>query len=444
MVKEKLPRASTNVGSRIRARRLDLGIRQADLAQDVGISPSYLNLIEHNRRRIGGRLLTQMAEKLGVDASQLAQGARSGLIETLLTAAARTSQKAETERVEEMAARYPGWAALLAEQYKHNEELTARLRDLNDRMSSDPELARSLHAVISAVTSIRSTSAILTSDETLDADWQRRFHGNIHQEAIRLAELSEGLVAAMDPPDEPERTSEGPMAEASSWLAERRYHIAELEAGAATPAEIEAISELTAAGASRLRVLLDHYAKNARDMPLERFGAAAKEADWDPTRMAGFDGIAADRLLHRLASLPTFAGHPETGLVECDASGTVTFLKPVEGVSLPTGRQSCPLWPLFAALGQPGRPVVQDVALPNAAGGRLRCYAVALPQLQTDFGMAPVLTSTMLVQPDAPDSDRPPFPVGVSCRICPRQGCQARREPEAVVLGRRPESGSML
>ena len=44
-------------GNRIRERRLVMGMKQADLAAAAGISPSYLNLIEHNRRRIGGKLL---------------------------------------------------------------------------------------------------------------------------------------------------------------------------------------------------------------------------------------------------------------------------------------------------------------------------------------------------------------------------------------------------
>ncbi len=48
-------------GSRIRERRLLQQMRQSDLAERVGISPSYLNLIEHNRRRIGGKLLVNIA-----------------------------------------------------------------------------------------------------------------------------------------------------------------------------------------------------------------------------------------------------------------------------------------------------------------------------------------------------------------------------------------------
>ena len=43
-------------GTRIRERRIMTGLKQADLARNLGISASYLNLIEHNRRRIGGKL----------------------------------------------------------------------------------------------------------------------------------------------------------------------------------------------------------------------------------------------------------------------------------------------------------------------------------------------------------------------------------------------------
>ncbi|MEL6481744.1 MAG: helix-turn-helix transcriptional regulator, partial [Pseudomonadota bacterium] len=49
------------VGARIRARRRDIGITQAELARRVGISPSYLNLIERNKRAIAGKLLGDIA-----------------------------------------------------------------------------------------------------------------------------------------------------------------------------------------------------------------------------------------------------------------------------------------------------------------------------------------------------------------------------------------------
>ena len=47
-----MPRTALT-GTRVRERRLLLGLKQADLARTAGISPAYLNLIEHNRRRVG-------------------------------------------------------------------------------------------------------------------------------------------------------------------------------------------------------------------------------------------------------------------------------------------------------------------------------------------------------------------------------------------------------
>ena len=45
------------VGQRIRKRRQQLALSQSRLAERVGISASYLNLIEHNKRSIAGKLL---------------------------------------------------------------------------------------------------------------------------------------------------------------------------------------------------------------------------------------------------------------------------------------------------------------------------------------------------------------------------------------------------
>lgn len=74
-------------GSRIRERRVIAGLKQADLAQQAGISASYLNLIEHNRRRIGGKLLLNIAHVLGVEPSALTEGAEAALIAALREAA---------------------------------------------------------------------------------------------------------------------------------------------------------------------------------------------------------------------------------------------------------------------------------------------------------------------------------------------------------------------
>ena len=52
------------LGARIRALRRQQGLSQVQLAERLGISPSYLNLIEHNRRPLTAPLLIQLAADL--------------------------------------------------------------------------------------------------------------------------------------------------------------------------------------------------------------------------------------------------------------------------------------------------------------------------------------------------------------------------------------------
>jgi transcriptional regulator with XRE-family HTH domain len=98
-------------GTRIRDRRLLIGMKQSALAQAAGISPSYLNLIEHNRRRIGGKLLIGLARALGVEPGVLSDGADATIHDTLRAAADGLGDRArgaETDRIDDLAARFPG------------------------------------------------------------------------------------------------------------------------------------------------------------------------------------------------------------------------------------------------------------------------------------------------------------------------------------------------
>ena len=57
MVKE-----APRFGSRIRALRRREGLSQARMAERLRISPSYLNLIEHNQRPMSALVLLRLAE----------------------------------------------------------------------------------------------------------------------------------------------------------------------------------------------------------------------------------------------------------------------------------------------------------------------------------------------------------------------------------------------
>jgi transcriptional regulator with XRE-family HTH domain len=420
-------------GSRIRERRLDAAIRQADLAKAAGISASYLNLIEHNRRRIGGRVLNDLARALGLDPTLLSEGAETALIQDLRGAAAtRLVAEAEVDRTEEFAGRFPGWAGLVTDQAAQIARLEAKVKSLTDRMAHDPQLATSLHEVISAVTSIRSTSSILVGGEVLDRDWQERFHRNIYNDSQRLADSSRALVGYLEAPADGGALALSPVEEVDAYFDRRGHHIADLE-GPEGPVEalIADAGLATLAAETLLQGRLALYRDDARVMPLADFEAAAIELRHDPALLAARFGVGPAAVLRRLSSLPERPAHPAFGFASCDGAGAVTRLKMIEGFNLPRAAAACPVWPLFQALSRPGQPIRAVVALPGEGGRRYLCHATAGPLGPVRFdGLAPV-EAVMLVQA-APTSETATLEAGGGCRICPRSACPARREPSLL------------
>jgi predicted transcriptional regulator/DNA-binding XRE family transcriptional regulator len=419
-------------GSRIRARRLDAKIAQRDLAQSVGISASYLNLIEHDRRRIGGKLLTQLAAALGLDPALLAEGADAGLVGRMRAAAsAADAETVEAAQTADLAARYPGWARLIAAQADQIAALQQRAQMLEDRITHDPALATALHGVISAVTSIQSTAAILTGDAKVDADWQARFHRNIFDDATRLAQTSAALIAYFDAPANAALVSLSPLEEMEQALSQTGFYRPAQERGGTATADDPQLS----AGAAGLLADCDaRYHADAVALPLATFLPAAKAASYDPLRVSAQMGRPLAQVMRRLAALPAQDDAPPLGLLICDAAGVVRLLKSVPGAGL-SRAGLCPLWPIFTALGQPGRAVAAQAVLPGTPDVRLTCHAIAdvIPHPDGPH-MPPLIEATMLLRPDDGPAAAAAVPVGAGCRLCPRTKCPARREPASVSL----------
>lgn len=428
MLKEFQVPAQRLAGSRIREKRLDRGLRQAAVAETVGISPSYLNLIEHNRRRIGGKLLADIARALNVDATALADGVDTAMLDQMRNAAAQLGTEVELSRAEEMAARYPGWGALIATQSRRIDMLQQQVQALNDRMTYDPRLAASLHEVISAVTAIRSSSSILVGPEKLDEDWQRRFHNNIHNDSLRLAASSEALITYLEAPSEVLDQIGSPFERVESYLATQGYHLSVLEDGGA-PDAVVANAGLDAAAASLLARYAAQYRDDAQRLPLAAFEAACSVHKYDPAALAQALSAPFVSVLRRLASLPEGAGHPRFGLAVCDAAGALTIVKPVPGFGLPRSGGACPLWPVYSALSRPDQPIRLEVVLPGPSAARLLCFAIATTHQGPRFDVPPAVQSTMIVRSDPPLAKTDALPLGVSCQICPRTNCASRREP---------------
>lgn len=430
----------TLTGSRIRERRSIAGLRQADLARQVGISASYLNLIEHNRRRIGGKLLLDIAQELGVEPSMLTQGAEAALIATLREAAADAGAvAAEMDRADEFAGRFPGWAEVLAGAHRRIASLERIVETLSDRLTHDPHLAASLHEVLSTAAAIRSTASILAETGELEQEWRDRFHKNLNEDSLRLAESSKALVTYLDETSDAGDRRGVPQEEVEAFVASQGHHFTALETESLDPGTlVQGAPELTS-GAARMigRQVLTRYAADARAMPLAGFQKALDQVGLEPLKLALKFSVDLSAVFRRLAAMPEGVLPTDVGLVVCDASGSIVYRKQIEGFALPRFGASCPLWPIFQALSRPLVPIRRRISQLGRSAMLFDCFAMAHPVSMPDFDEDPLYQSTMLILPvqGEDESDAPVLSVGSNCRVCPRNDCHARREPSILSDG---------
>lgn len=413
-------------GTRIRERRLALSRRQADVARAVGISPAYLNLIEHNRRPVGPELIAKLAQELDVPADELAEGREEVRIAALREAAAHPvagATAAELDQIGELLARFPGWSALLIAHSRRGAGLEKQLVDLSDRMTQDPYLLTTLHEVLSAVTSVRSTAAILVEEGDISPEWRRRFYANLHQDSQRLSLTAQGLAAYLDS-FEAEGNASTPQEEVEAWLAEAGGDAPD-PAGLSSDAARAMAADLTRALQADRTLLPDRMLVDA---------IPAVGTPPDPVRLAERLGLPMDLVLRRLADLRP-AGFSGTGLMVCDGSGALVLRRAAEGFALPRPGDSCALWPLFQTLAMPQVALARAVAMPDGRHFRTLSWA----QRRQPLGLGgPVLTEAlMLMVPAEGPLPADALPIGPACRICPRTDCPARREESVLV----PQAG---
>jgi transcriptional regulator with XRE-family HTH domain len=417
---------SALTGTKLRERRLAAGLKQADVAALAGISASYLNLIEHNRRKVTLAVRERLADTLGIDRTALADGQNAALVDDLRAAAARWApQVAELDRIEDFVDRFPGWAGLLAALAARNLALERAVEALNDRMTHDPHLSQSLHELLSSLSSVRATAAILAETPDLAADWADRFHRNLHQDSERLAAGAEALVGYLDAGRGIEEQGiAAPQEEVEEWLRGRAWTISAADLVDGLEGEIAALA--SAAARSLARSFVQRASEDEVHLPEKAFAAALLETGPDPVALADLSGVSPLVVMRRLAGLPGL----QAGLVTCDASGTLTFRKPAAGFPLPRFGAACPLWPLYAALGRPQHPVEARVEMAGQSDRRHRVIAWSETRHPQGLRGPELREAAMLILPD--DAAGPVLPIGSSCRVCPRAVCPARREPSIL------------
>lgn len=222
------------IGPRIRERRRSLGVTQSALAARVGISPSYLNLIESGRRNIGGAVLKRIAGTLEVAIDELDGAAQRRLADDLASLSIEpllAELHLDPVSAERFVGQHESWAqALVRLQRVANDRLEA-VRALSDRLNHDPFLGDAVHSMLSRVAAIRSSSEILESIEDLQPQQRSRFLSIIASESRRLSDVAQALASFFDEAHTGTR-SVTPTEEVDDFLLERGNHFPALEQAA--------------------------------------------------------------------------------------------------------------------------------------------------------------------------------------------------------------------
>ncbi len=191
----------TPIGARIKRKRKAVGLTQTALANALGISASYLNLIENNKRAIGGTLLLRIGERLGIDLEHLSGDAEARIIGTigeLMGDPVMGGIEMDADSVRDLVTRFPEAGAVLARLYRAYADANVEIDVLQHRLKSDPLLSQLLHPILNRIAGIKSGAEILETISDLTDEERRRFVTTINAEARELVPSMQSLVDYFD------------------------------------------------------------------------------------------------------------------------------------------------------------------------------------------------------------------------------------------------------
>lgn len=441
------------LGARLKRLRRELGHTQSRMAEDLGVSPSYLNLLERNQRPVTAQVLLRLAEAYDLDLRGLsadpdAAGA-AGLTEVFADGLFRDLNLPRHE-VAEMAENAPGVAEAVVRLYQAYLDRN-KLAEVGLGRPEEGEEA------LSVVT---------------PSDWvrehirsQRNFFSELEDEAERLAtelqpEPQEFAAAAKQRLESRHGVSVRvvPLETLPQSLRRfdhhrRRLYVSELLTSSgrafalayqlALLEMVDPIQRLLARAAppdrpttGLLKVSLLNYAAAAMLMPYDAFFEAMEKTSYDIELVRARFGVSYEQACHRLTTL---ARNGQRGvpffMIRVDSAGNIS--KRFASGPFPFSRfgGACPRWNIHTSFKTPGRIVTQVVETPDGAlyftvsrtvrrlvsgytgddqelAIGLGCELRHAPRLLYSRGLdlaAPVATA-----------------IGPACRICERPACPQR------------------
>lgn len=446
------------IGGKLRRLRQERMLTQTQMAAALGISPSYLNLLESNQRPVTVNVLLKLAEKFQIDVSQLANEDQERLASDLMEALSDPlfdGQDLKASDARDLAANLPAVAGALLAVYRAYRMGAGEQTETHNALEADApagmpseEVSEFLQSHFNHFHELEEASeslwlenglALLTLQQDLVKLLAQRFGVDVE---IAPGVAMPGLLRHYDPMNRRLMLSEmlpGPS---------RTFQIAHQIAFLAYRRELDAIVErgrFTSHSALALaRSALANYFAGAVMTPYARFIAAARASRYDVDVLRHRFGVSFEQACHRLTTLrrPGQEGVP-FHLMRVDIAGNISKRFSASGIHIARFGAACPRWNIYDAFSTPGMLRVQLSVMPD--GERYFCIArtIEAPFTQPRGGLPPRMSKLAiglgchvrhareLVYSDGIAIDDPGVAtlIGVSCRSCPRANCSDRAMP---------------
>jgi len=449
------------IGGRLRRLRQEHHLTQAQMARELGISASYLTLLESNQRPVTVRVLLKLVERFHVDLQDFTTDTDQRLSLELMEAFSDPifeGAEVKNTDVQELVSLLPAVGRAVIDLYEaYRRHLPA------DATSSAGEDASEAPPV--SIPSEEVTECIqkrLNYFPELEAAAERLWQENelsvhtLHQGLIDVLRQRYATEVAVRPAD----TMKG-RSRRYDQLA-RRLEISEMLPPASRVFQIahqiaylghhDVLDRIAAAGdfssidaEALMRTALANYFAAAVMMPYRLFADAAKDTRYDIDILKNRFGVSFEQVCHRLTTLrrPGHEGVP-FHFIRVDIAGNISKRFSASGIHIARFGAACPRWNVYDAFSTPGMLRVQLSRMPDGSTffcvarttGRATAFSPTsgLPHRvgQRAIGLGcDVRHAGEIVYADGLNLADPQIatPIGVSCRTCPRTDCAERAMP---------------
>jgi predicted transcriptional regulator/DNA-binding XRE family transcriptional regulator len=448
------------LGAKVRRLRREKRLSQAQLADQLGISSSYLNLIEHNHRNVTVDLLLKLADLFDLNIGDMAEDDEGQLLADLMEAfddALFEETDLTNTDVRELVRAAPSAARAMLKLYDAFRNSQTDIRSLATQVSEEAEVLLEYESRLPAdqISDFIQESGNYFADIEQEAERIRAEAGLDRSDPVigmtAYLEQTFGVRVAVLPPmpgmgslrrydPNTRRLEISEMLPRSSRLFQISHQIGLLAASPVFDTLLLEGGLRTPDVRSLGRIALANYFASALMMPYGPFHQTAKALRYDIELLQHHFDASFEQVCHRLTTLqrPGAKGVP-MHMMRVDIAGNISKRFTASGLRIPRHGGACPRWNVYTAFLSPG--VINGQVSRMADGNAYFCIArtiqkggggYGVPQRVLSIGLGCDLAHAReLVYSDGIDLETADgaIPVGVQCRSCDRMDCRQRAFP---------------